>query len=76
MVDDAGCTVGGTVAFTDGEAPVTISVAGCTDAVVIFADVGWDCVVAAGGWVTDSAAPAISVQTMLTYKQLRLGFKI
>lgn len=78
MVDGAGCAVGGAVAFTVGEALETLSVAGSTDAVVIFAAVDWDCVVAAVGgvcWVSDSAAPAVCVQTTLTYKHLRLGFK-
>lgn len=76
MIDGAGCAVGGAVAFTAGEAVATLSVGCSTDAVVIFAAVGWGCVVAAGDagcWVADSAAPAVCVQTMLTYKQLRLG---
>lgn len=79
MVDGAGCAVGGAVAFTVGEALATLSVDKATDAVVTLAAVGWGCMVAAGGagcWVTDSAAPAVCVQTMLMYKQLRLGFKI
>lgn len=83
MVDVAGCAVGGTVAFTVGEVLATISVAGSTDAVVggglRWVAVSWGCVIAAVGavcWVDDSAAPAVCVQTMLTYKQLRLGFKI
>lgn len=62
MVDGAGCAVDGTLAFTVGEALATASVAGSTDAVVIFASVGWACVAVAGGvgcWVTDSAAPAV-----------------
>lgn len=79
MIDGAGCDVGGAVAFTVGEAVATLSVGGSADAVVIFASVGWGCVVAAVGagcWVADSSAAVVCVQTMLTYKQLRLGFKI
>lgn len=76
MVDGAGCAVGGAVAFTVGEALATLSVDNATDAVVTLVAVGWTCMVAAGCWVTDSAAPAVCVQTMLMYKQLRLGFKI